>query len=180
VTLDGWLSVIAVATAVASIILVIHGRRARPPSAPVQTSAPARSPRPLMQDDYVALLHGDGEWVSQLWEMTVDGDYRCRRCRRISERRLTWEHPILVGEANDDGADGVDVRVLPHCERCTGTRTTWIEAGAPIRLPYLDGLPVRLLPMLYARPAFHKLPVAVERFKPPPAPPRATPAADFC
>jgi hypothetical protein len=136
---------------------------------PLQTSAEPQSGPPLTQADYDELLAADEVWLEQWWARVDDG-YRCRRCRGVTERYLTWRHPIWDGPFEEAGAGRCDNRTVPYCERCRGPRAVWVEPGRPIRLPWLDGLPVRLLPRLYARPVFHELGVPIVRFEPPTPP----------
>ncbi len=112
---------------------------------------------------------------------------------------LSISHPIWDGPFHGAGSGRCDVReilVCPHCDRVdraleqtlglwpplvhllvptmTEILTHGTATGRPIRLPWLNTLPIRLREELYERPAFHNLMLRVERAGPPspPAPSR--------
>ncbi len=115
----------------------------------------------------------------------------CKRCHRRAAF-FSIAHPIWDGPFDGAGSGVVDVRRVPWCFFCAdpldgnrlgvepiasrvhqlvepGVDKTFHLPGLPIRLPWLDTLPVRLVPALFERPAFHRLMVAVERWRPPAA-----------
>jgi hypothetical protein len=155
---------------------------------------PPSVPRALDQEQYAALLRADeaakthyvqlsgGQGARILAEAgTRSHHHYCGRCWKRA-RIVHITHPICDGPFDDGGSGTVDVRHRFWCVRCDGPPPA--SAGAPIRLPYLgiapatgENMPIRLLPELYARPAFHQLMMPVELYV---APARATAALIDC
>lgn|SRR5574341_18907 len=155
-----------------------------PAAEPVPESRTVTLIDPVTQDEYVALLVADRtRQRGFVWQPE-----RSPYCRHCHQRAGVLEivHPIWDGPFDDAGSGIVDTRLVPLCpceqsesrrlddlglvlsELPLDARTTgWSPvAGRPIRLPWLDRLPVRLHPELFDRPAFHRLSVRVERWRP--------------
>lgn len=161
-------------------------------AAAVQEMLDAREIEPLGQDDYAELLMADRlTWT----RVARSGDaVHCNTCHARAVV-LSIAHPIWDGPFHGGGSGRCDVREIPVCPRCdridrrlerelglwpvpvhllipalTQALATGQATGRPIRLPWLNTLPVRLREELYERPAFHNLMVRVERAGPPPPP----------
>ncbi len=137
-------------------------------------------PAPLFQEDYAKILRDDRARFDGEFEWRV-GTFRCRRCHRRADL-VSVHHPIWDGPFDGAGSGAVDVRDVPWCLGCDGLGVKFLASvgvseplpvggrdwpGRPVRLPFLDIVPVRLLPELYDRPAFHLLMIGVERYVPP-------------
>lgn len=132
-------------------------------------------PRPIDQEGYAAILQAD-DARCQLFRIMPDGRGAvCLRCSRTA-RLVDVRHPIWDGPFDEAGSGVVDRRLLWWCKGCDGLAPP--VAGAPVRLPYLDHLPIRLLRELYDRTAFHELPGAVELYEPPPPAPASAGAEE--
>lgn len=160
-----------------------------PAAEPVPESRTGTLIEPLTQDEYVALLEGDR---GRQRAFTLGGPERtwcyCRQCHR---RAVVLEivHPIWDGPFDGVGSGIVDTRMVAVCFQCapqpvlaplgavpgstleTSQAYRAVVSGRPIRLPWLDRLPIRLHPELFDRPAFHGLSIRVERWRPPETPP---------
>ncbi len=151
---------------------------------------------PLGQDDYAELLVVDRIAATRF--QPAGAYWTCKTCDQCAVV-LSVAHPIWDGPFHGAGSGRCDVRdvfVCPHCDQVsrrlekqlglwpalvhlliptmTEILTHGTATGRPIRLPWLNTLPIRLREELYDRPAFHNLMVRVERASPPlpPAPSR--------
>lgn len=187
----GVLTVLATLTALALAIalgvavveyLAWRRRRAAEPAVPV---TPVE--RPFGQDDYAEVLARDGARIVRdfTWDRAA-GTWFCGHCARRATL-VGIHHPIWDGPFEGGGSGVVDRRDVPWCPGCEclaelgglahgeDEHRAWPAplprdlSGRPVRLPWLDQLPVRLRAELFERAAFHRLPVQVERFRPPPA-----------
>lgn len=132
---------------------------------------PQRFPlRALDQEQYAALLRAEADRRKQFETIGFTKGYACKRCRR-GARVVKIDHPIWDGPFEGGGSGSVDTRILFWCLACDGPPPP--QAGPAVRLPFLDNLPIRLLPALYERPAFRSLPDPVELYIPPPPQPLA-------
>lgn len=189
----------ALVAAVLAMELWRERRRRRRAAEPAVAMAPAVE-RPLDQDDYAEILARDGTRIVRdyTWDRAAS-TWFCGRCARRATL-VGIHHPIWDGPFEGAGSGVVDRRDVPWCPPCDrvpdlgglafGAAVNHLSAqegiasGRPVRLPWLDQLPVRLRAELFERAAFHRLPVQVERFRPPPAgdaaaePPAGIPALE--
>lgn len=128
---------------------------------------------PLNQAEYAALLAEDTKARVGHFQRVSAEIMMCKRCLQSPCVQLAITHPIWDGPFDDAGSGHVDKRERWWCVSCDGPIPS--DTGRPIRLPYLDNLPIQLLPALYDRPAFHTLPVEVKLFEPPPPAPHVPP-----
>ncbi len=142
----------------------VKDRRARQTA-----SAPPRYPlRALDQTEYAELLQADAAHERLFHARNGVDRLRCGRCHRPSFDTAV-HHPIWDGPFDEAGSGKVDVRLFSWCAACDGPPPA--QEGPAIRLPYLDNLPIRLLPELFNRPVFRALPMPVELYVPPPPAP---------
>jgi hypothetical protein len=90
------------------------------------------------------------------WILSQSGAV-CPRCDGVPLSVTEIRALIFCG----DTQRGVDEAAYAWCMRCE----TKPPDVATIELPWLDGLPITLLPRLYDRPAFHRLGVEVRRYE---------------
>ncbi len=167
------LAAVAVAGVVASVWLSIKEHYAWQKIPSAVPRYPLRALGTLDQTEYAALLQADVARERLFRARNGVDSSQCGRCHRpVFQTKV--RHPIWDGPFDEAGSGKVDVRLFSWCAACDGPPPA--QDGPAIRLPYLDHLPIRLLPELFARPVFHALSMPVELYVPPsPAP--ATDAA---
>ncbi len=150
-----------------AIWLSVNDHRARQ-TVPLPTH-PNYPLRALDQTEYAELLQADAAH-ERLFRARDGGSNRsqCGRCRRPAFETVV-RHPIWDGPFDEAGSGKVDKRVFFWCLACDGPPP--VQEGPAIRLPFLDHLPIRLLPELFERPVFRTLPMPVELYVPPPPAP---------
>jgi hypothetical protein len=155
-----------------------------------------RDVEPLGQDEYAELLEADRARVPHFSGSSMGAfGWIHKPCSRPGVL-VEIAHPIWDGPFHGAGSGRVDVRQVLLCPTCDAVDAAKRQSlglypvpselapaavakalqlgraqGRPIRLPWLDRLPVKLRRELYERPAFHNLMVKVELAGPPPPPP---------
>jgi hypothetical protein len=161
-------SLMALASLVALGIATLMWADVRRARWAARAEPPPRYPaRVLDQDEYAALLRADMLHGRRFQMIPGPRGLCCVRCNR-TPKPCRIAHPIWDGPFDDAGSGAADIRRMYWCLACDGPLPP--TAGAPVRLPYLDNLPIKLLPELYERPAFRNLSVPIALYVPPPPP----------